>query len=74
MHDDFDPRATRDEARERTLALLQKRMGPVMVGEVALACGALWSLEDVEHLLEQLRNEKVLTRIPGLPLRYTIAK
>jgi hypothetical protein len=41
-----------------------------LIGEVALAIGHLWTLEDAEELLEQLLSEKLVRRIGDSPIRY----
>lgn len=43
---------------------------PALIGEVALACGSLWSLEDAEQLLKDLSREQLAERVPGVPVRY----
>lgn len=70
MRGDLDRKATRDEARTRTLEFLHKRSGPTLIGEVALAIGHLWTLEDAESLLEQLLREKLIRKVSDLPTRY----
>jgi len=63
-------KASRDEAKARTLALMEDRDRPVLIGEVALACGTLWGIEDAERLLEELVMERVIERVPGALEQY----
>lgn len=58
-------KASRDEAKARTLALMNDRDRPVLIGEVALACGTLWSIEEAERLLQELVAEHLVERVPG---------
>jgi hypothetical protein len=70
-------RATRDEAKALALELMEKQCRPMLVGEVALACGALWSLEDAERLLEDLFMENLVVKIVekiGSLVRYERAR
>lgn len=58
-------KASRDEAKARTLALMSQRDRPVLVGEVALACGTLWGIEEAKRLLQELVAEQLVERVPG---------
>jgi hypothetical protein len=58
-------KASRDEAKARTLELMTQRERPVLIGEVALACGTLWGIEEAERLLQELVAEHVVERVPG---------
>lgn len=73
MRGDLDRKATREEARERALELLRKQSRPTLIGEVALAIGHLWTLEEAEGLLEQLVSEGIVTRTSDAAVRYEIA-
>lgn len=70
MRGDLDRKATRDEARERALAFLHKRGRPSLIGEVAVAIGHLWTLEEAEALLEQLAREGLVKRLQDSLIRY----
>lgn len=70
MRGDLERRASREEAKERTLEFLHKQRKPALIGEVALAIGHLWTLEDAETLLEQLSRDKLVRRVDGPPIRY----
>lgn len=74
MRGDLDRRATRDEATTRALGLMDLRGRPVLVGEVALAIGSLWSLEDAETLLEQLATTGAVRRAADSPITYEKCK
>lgn len=63
-------KASRDEAKARTLALMADRSRPVLIGEVALACGTLWSLSEAEGLLEELVAERLVEKVPGALEQY----
>lgn len=63
-------KASRDEAKARTLALMKDRDRPVLIGEVALACGTLWGIDDAERLLEELVVERLVERVPGALEQY----
>ena len=69
MNDGID-KASREEAKNRTLALMAERDRPVLIGEVALACGTLWSIEDAVRLLEELVAERLVERVPGTLEQY----
>lgn len=64
MRQDLYRKKTREEAIERTLALLREKRRPILIGEAALAMGALWTLEDAEALLEFLASEGRLRKLP----------
>lgn len=70
MRGDLDRKATRDEARERALELLHNRGRPTLIGEVAMAIGHLWTLEETEALLEQLAREGLVKRVSDPLIRY----
>jgi len=75
MRGDLDRKATREEATERALGLLRGRGKPSLIGEVAVAIGALWTLEETEALLEQLVHEQLARRVEDEKLvRYEGAK
>lgn len=59
-----------EEAKRRTLALMEERGRPVLIGEVALACGTLWGIEDAAALLEQLVAEGLVEKVPGALEQY----
>jgi hypothetical protein len=61
-------RVPREKARERALSFLRSR--PALIGEVALAIGPLWSLEETEDLLDSLVLEGSVTREAGPLIRY----
>jgi hypothetical protein len=70
MRGDLDRKATRDEAKARALKLLHERNRPTLIGEVAVAIGPLWTLEEAEALLEQLAKEGLVKRVQGSLIRY----
>lgn len=70
MRGDLDRKATRDEAKERALALLHKKGRPALIGEVAVAIGALWTLEETEALLDQLAKEGLVKRVQDALIQY----
>jgi hypothetical protein len=67
-------KASRDEAKARTLALMTDRDRPVLIGEVALACGTLWGIEEAERLLQELVAERLIERVPGDLEQYGLVK
>jgi hypothetical protein len=74
MRGDLDRKATREEAEARALELLTKQRRPVLIGEVAVAIGHLWTLEDAEALLEQLARKGRVQKVPGSLIRYEMPK
>lgn len=72
MRGDLDRKATRDEATERALELLSQRARPTLIGEVAVAIGHLWTLEETEALLEQLAREGRVKRVDDSLIRYEL--
>lgn len=69
MADDEYARVPKEKARERALSFLRSRSA--LIGEVALAIGPLWSLEETEDLLDSLVLEGSVTREAGPIIRYT---
>jgi len=49
---------------------MAERSRPVLIGEVALVCGTLWSLDEAEHLLEELVAERLVEKVPGSLEQY----
>jgi hypothetical protein len=70
--DDRIRRPTEAEARSNMLEMLRAR--PALVGELAIAIGPSWSLDETERLLEDLVGEGVLTRETTPLIRYRIAQ
>lgn len=70
MRGDLDRKAACADAKARAIEFLHTQGKPTLIGEVALALGHLWTLEDAETLLEQLLREKRVQRIDGSPVRY----
>lgn len=58
-------KASRDEAKARTLTLMDKHDRPVLIGEVALACGTLWGIDEAERLLKEMVAECLVEKVPG---------
>ena len=63
MRDHSLNRLTRTIARGRALDFIKQKARPVLVGEVSLAIGSLWSLEETEELLLQMAEEKIIRKL-----------
>lgn len=63
MRDQSLNRLTQTVARERALDYIKQRARPVLIGEVSIAIGALWSLEETEELLLQMVGENLIRRL-----------
>jgi hypothetical protein len=51
------------EAKKQLLLYLDRKRGPLMIGEAAITLGPCWSLKDAEELLDVMVEEKTLRRI-----------
>ncbi len=65
--DDFF-RPSKESARQNALNFLRGRSS--LVGEVAVAIGPSWSLDETESLLEELRGEGLVQRENTPLVRY----
>lgn len=74
MRGDLESKITHEGAIVRTLEFLHERRRPVFIGEVAIAIGFLWTLEDAETLLEQLAQDGRVKIVPGSLIRYEEGK
>jgi hypothetical protein len=69
--DDRIRRPSEEEARSNMIQMLRAR--PALVGELAIAIGPSWSLDETERLLDELVTEGVLTREDTPLIRYSLA-
>jgi len=51
------------EAKKQLLLYLDRKRGPLLIGEAAITLGPCWSLKDAEELLNAMVEEKTLRLI-----------
>jgi len=49
--------------KSKALDFIQRKRGPVLVGEICLFLGSLCSLRDAETVLSELATEKLIRRL-----------